>query len=246
MTNSDSPPIVLHADQEHENLRTVVMLVLISVFFLSYWLINSLLELDFWRDLRDYAVSLSCVLGLVLALAITAGIEACLKRVWHSGRHLTLTENSIRIHDDAANEQVIRLAQGVNHLKWHFNLKGYRRGGREKRVPQNWACLAYQLQQGDTRLIVYSYLSPQKANTWLDDETIKPKFHKIQPGEVYDSSFSARFTSPARPQITNEILTGSDGRYWLAERHRWNEGFELTPHDFAIFMDYLARGKSES
>ncbi|MCB9418837.1 MAG: hypothetical protein H6667_03475 [Ardenticatenaceae bacterium] len=237
MSTASSSSIVLHADQEHDNLRTAVILFLITAFFLSYWLVYAILQADFWGSVRDYAVSLSCVLGLVLALAISAGFEVWLKRVWHSGRRLTLDENSIHIQDKLTNEQTINLTNNVSHLQWQFNLHGYRRGGREKRLSANWVCLAYQLQQGETRLIVHSYLPPQKAQVWLEDGSGRPQFHKINPGDVYESSLSSRFGAPSRPVISNEVLSNSDGRYWLAERHRWDEGFELTPHDFAIFMN---------
>ena len=246
MTSSNPSSIVLHADQEHDSLRTSVILFLITFFFLSYWLIYAILQLEFWGSLRDYAVSLSCVLGLTLALAVSAGVEVLLKRVWHSGRNLTLDKTSIHIHDKFTGEQLINFTEGLAHLKWHFSLQGYRRGGREKRLSQKWVCLAYQLQQGNTRLIVHSYMPPQKAQIWLKNETVAPKFHEIKPGGLYKSSFSSRLGAPSRPTLSNEILTGSDGRYWLAERHRWDEGFELTPNDFAIFMDYVARGKNES
>ena len=246
MTSSDSFPIVLHADQEHDSLRTAVILFLITFFFVSYWLVYAILQLEFWGGLRDYAVSLSCVLGLTLALAVSAGAETLLKRVWRSGRSLALDKTSIRAHDKLIGDQQIDLTKGLSHLKWHFSLQGYRRGGREKRLPQKSICLAYQFQQGDTRLIVHSYMPPQKANLWLENDAVPPKFHEIKPGELIESSLSSRLGAPVRPTLSNEILTGSDGRYWLAERHRWEKGFELTPDDFARFMDYVARGKSQS
>jgi hypothetical protein len=243
MSTSSSSPIVLHADQEHDSLRTAVILFLITAFFLSYWLVYAILQLEFWGGLRDYAVSLSCVLGLTLALGVSAVAETILKRVWHSGRSLALDKTSIRAHDKLVGEQLIDLTGGVSHLNWHFSLQGYRRGGREKRLSKNWLCLACQLQQGDTRLIVHSYLPPQKANVWLENEAINPSFHEIKPGDVYQSSLTARMGAPARPRISNEVLGSRDGRYWLAERHRWDEGFELIPDDFAIFMDFIAREK---
>ncbi|MEJ2748998.1 MAG: hypothetical protein P8183_14000 [Anaerolineae bacterium] len=244
MLTSSSPPIVLHADQEHDRLRTAIVLFLIVCFFLSYWLVHSILQLDFWGSIRDYAVSLSCVLGLVLALAISAGLEAWLKRVWPSGRHLMLHEDGIHIRDKTGESQVIHQSDRLARLGWYFNLQGYRRGGREKRLPKKWLCLAYQRQQGDTRLIVHSYMSPKKARTWLEHEAAEPQFHEIKPGDLSETSLSARLSAPARPTISSEVLAGSDGRYWLAERHRWDEGFELTPNDFAIFMNKVAEWQS--
>lgn len=244
MNSPDSSPIVLHTDQEHDNLRTVVILLLLSFFFLSFWLVNTILKFEFWGSIRDYAVSLSCVFGLVLALAISAGTEIWLKRVWPSGRSLTLNKTSIRIQNKSADSQQISLKKSPAHLRWYFHLKGYRRGGREKRLPRNSVCLAYQLQQGETRLIAHSYMSPDKAKRWLDEHSTDIHFHEIHPEAVYESSLASRFGTPSRPTITNEILTGSDGRYWLAERHRWEEGFELTPQDFAVFMDKVAAWQS--
>jgi hypothetical protein len=179
-----------------------------------------------------------------LALAISFGLEILLKRIWHSGRSLSLDENHIIIQDESADPQQIDMAKGPTNLLWHFKLKGYRRGGREKRLSQNTVCLACQLQQGDTRLIIHSYMSPAKAESWLGDGTSDFRFYEIHPEEVYDKTLTTRLGAPARPQISNEILTGSNGRYWLAERHRWEEGFELTPQDFAIFMNKVAEWHS--
>jgi hypothetical protein len=245
MTSSPLP-IVLHADQEHDSLRTAVVLFLIAIFFLSYWLVHSILQLEFWDSLRDYAVSLSCVLGLIVALAISAVFEKWLKRIWPSGRKLVLAEDAIRIEDKNRAKRVIKRTNRLANLNWYFNLEGYRRGGREKRLPKKWLCLASQIQQGDARLIVHTYMPVQKAKIWLENEADEPKFHEIQPDDVYESSLSARLGAPTRPAISKEVLASSDGRYWLAERHRWDEGFELTPDDFATLMDYLARGTSES
>ncbi len=240
----DSSPTILHADKEHDKLRTVVILLLISFFFISFGLVNTILQLEFWGGIRDYAVSLSCVLGLVLALAISAGIEVWLKRVWPSGRSLMFSATDIHIRNKSAEIQQINFKKGAAHLRWFFDLKGYRRGGREKRLPKKTVCLAYQLQQGETRLIAHSYMSPAKAKDWLEADSPDLRFHEIHPDDVYETSLASRLGTPARPKITNEVLSGSDGRYWLAERHRWEEGFELTPQDFAIFMNKVAEWQS--
>ena len=237
---SSSTPIVLHADQEHDSLRTAVVLFLILLFFLSFWLVRQLLNLELFGVVRDYAFSLACVGGLVLALGITAAVEIGLKRVWHSGRHLVLDEQGIGVHNPGQAVQYVRRDEGLAGLAWYFHLRGYRRGGREKRISSRWQCLAYQLQQGDKRLIVYSYLPPNQAAKWLQEEDVPHRFRQIRPADVYESSLARRLGAPARPHLSNEIITGKDGRHWLAERHRWAEGFELTPADFAIFMDKVA------
>lgn len=233
-------PITLHADQEHDRLRTVIVLLLIFFFFIGYWLVNSLLSLDALAEIREYAVSISCVLGLVLALAVTAVIEAWLKRIWHSGRNLILNDQGILINDLSESQRQIRKDSHITRLNWYFKLKGYKRGGREKRISRKWICLACQIQQDDTRLSFYSYLPPEKASNWLKNEEFPHKFHQIDLADIHESSWTTRLGAPTRPQITNELLTGQDGRYWLAERNRWYDSFELTPQDFELILRELA------
>lgn len=247
MTSSDSSPIVLHVDQEHEGLRTAVILVLLLFFFVFYWLVYSLLRLEALATIRDYGVFISCLIGLVLALGASAVVERWLKRTWHSGRSIHLDEQGIRVQMRHQRGQHFRWDGHITRLNWTFKLRGYRRGGREKRLPGNWVCLACQLQQDDQRLIVYSYMPPKKAEQWLEPDEASHSFQAISLADVSDSSsLSSRLRAPARPEISNEMLTGKDGRYWLAERHRWTEGLELTEPDFGTFMGNLAKGKSES
>jgi hypothetical protein len=41
---------------------------------------------------------------------------------------------------------------------------------------------------------------------------------------------------PARPELPTEVIAGESGRYWLAERNRWQEGVELAPGDFETLL----------
>ena len=241
--SSIKTPITLHADQEHDGLRTAVIFILIALFFASYWLVNALLGLDALASVRDYAVSVSCVLGVIVALIATSVVEKLLKRYWPSGRSITLDDDGFQAQFRRQNPLHFQSNGSMTRLNWSFNLSGYRRGGREKRLPAKWMCLACQLQQDDQRLIVYSYMPPRNAAVWLN-ESNPAKFQSIDLAEVADKSFSARVKMPIRPEITNEMLTGKDGRYWLAERNRWDSGLELTQEDFATFMQYLARVES--
>ena len=130
--------------------------------------------------------------------------------------------------------------------KWYFTLKGYPRGGRERRVPSSWLCLACQLQQDEHRLVVFGYLPPDKAERLVEDG----KFHLIRPADLYDSGpFRRRLSSTDRPKLPTSILAGKDGQYWLAERRRWSDGLELTAADFAAFVETRrrpSRGVSET
>ena len=37
----------------------------------------------------------------------------------------------------------------------------------------------------------------------------------------------------------SDMLTGRNGRYWMAERRRWEEGLELEQKDFSAYIAYV-------
>lgn len=231
MTVSTPDEIIIHADAEHGRLRTVVMLILLVSFVLIYWLVQMLFRLF----LDESPLILVC--GLALPTALGAGwlVEKMLKRVWHSGRCLTIDDNGIRATNLIAADLQLRWAVNLTHLSWSFKLSGYPRGGRERRLPANYHCLAVQLQQGGQYLVVHTYLSSGKAEKILEGERVD--FVKLDPGEVYKTSARSRFfTPPERPDIPSKVIAGANGRYWLAEKRRWLEGFELEPKDFEQFL----------
>lgn len=235
-------PIVLHADQEHSGIRLVIFIALFIGYFLGFQLVSWLLETFAPAALLDYTIFLSCVGGLPIALLIIWLLEKGLKRVWHSGLSLLLDEQRLTVHDrrggDAAETPALRWADNLSQLNWYFRLQGYPRGGRERRVPVKWLCLATELQQDERRLSVYSLMPPEAAVAFTENP--KQGFHILNPVEIYDNSMRSRIGPPSRPQIPNRLLQSKDGRYWLAERRRWEYGIELSPGDFAILMHHVA------
>ena len=120
---------------------------------------------------------------------------------------------------------------------WYFRLSGYPRGGRERRVSEKWLCLCTELQQDEERLSTFAFISPEDAAAWTSPTNGKSAtFHIIDPGEVYDKGVRSRFGPPSRPNVPTSLLHAKDGRYWLAERRRWEVGIELTPQDFVTVM----------
>ena len=85
MTTAETPRQILHADQEHSGLRTVVFLSLFVALGLVFLLLRNLLPDLLPVNLDDYAPFLSCVLAIPVALTIVWGVELLLKRFWHSG-----------------------------------------------------------------------------------------------------------------------------------------------------------------
>lgn len=226
MATSHHDPTIIHADQEHSGIRYSVLLILVVAFFLSYLALDSLLATVF-PDLTTTAI-FACFGALVPAVIVMGIAEWILKRTWHSGRRLEITGETLALRTTEGEDRAIERNAAIDELWWRFPMSGFPRGGRERRVPAKWTCLAGQLQQEEARIVVFCYAPPRRSQAWLD----RYDFQELDPGVVYDTSFAARLRGPARPEITPEIIAGQNGRYWLAERNRWREGVELTPADF--------------
>jgi hypothetical protein len=203
------------------------------------------------RNLTDYAVFLSCVGAIPLALAAVWGVETLLKRVWHSGLSLALDEKGLYVEDKRAKRRspeaepfeepgqpAFLWAEPLRFTNWYFRLSGYARGGRERRVSPKWYCLASELQQNDRRLILFTFMPPQKAEEIVAEKKGPLAFHQILPAELQTRTMRSRFGPPSRPSISNQLLHSRDGRYWLAERRRWEQGVELTPEDFETILAF--------
>jgi len=250
MITADTPQRILYADQEHGGLRTTVFISLFVALWLAFQLLTGLLPNLLPRTLTDYAVFLSCLGSIPLALAAVWGIELLLKRVWHSGLSLALDKTGLYIEDKRLERQalkgeaaletgqvVFRWAKPMHFTNWYFRLGGYSRGGRERRVSPKWYCLATELQQDENRFIVFTFMPPQQAEELIHQKHVTLAFHPILPAELQTSSLR-RLGPPARPSIPNQLLHSKDGRYWLAERRRWEQGVELTPEDFETLLAY--------
>ncbi len=235
MASSQTQLTVLHADQEHAGLRTAVFVLLFVVTIAAFLGIQALLTAV---GAVDYAFVASCGGALPVALAVVWVIEKLLKQYWPSGRTVTLTHDGLQLQTEEAAQWEITRAHEPAALFWHFDLRGWQRGGRERRVPRTWLCLAVELKSGKKEAVIYTFLPKNKAHTWLSGKD-GAQFHEIFPREVYDNSLRSRMSGPARPEIPAAVLTGKDGNYWLAERHRWTDGFELPPKEFAQFMNHI-------
>ncbi|WP_420643003.1 hypothetical protein [Candidatus Leptofilum sp.] len=238
MTLGETNPRILHADQEHTGLRTAVFALLFLSLIVAFLGLRALLRAVGTDWIVDYAFALSCFGAFPVAVGIIWVAERYMKQVWPSGRTVTLISNGVTVQTEAGNQVTLTQEQGVVPLAWHFDLQGWQRGGRERRVPQNWTCLAVELKASKEQIIVFTYLPPDQADQWLGQKT-PFAFHQIHPQRIYDSSWRKRLAGPRRPEIPAEIITGKDGPYWLAERRRWIDGFELPPEEFETFMNHI-------
>ncbi len=239
MELTSSSPTILYADQEHDRLRTAVIFVIIISVYIGYQIMRGLFNLA--DNASDYIYVLSCAGSLPIGLALSWAIEHGLKRIWPSGNRVRLDDIGLELQTKDGQNQRIEWAHHLVVTNWYFHLSGYMRGGRERRVPAKWLCLASQIRQEEQRVVLFTYLPPKKAQHWLEDERSETAFRVIKASDIYSNTLRDRFLAPARPDIPKQVLAGKDGSYWLAERRRWKEGVELTPKDFATFMSYLKR-----
>jgi hypothetical protein len=244
MTTPTTAPVVLHTDQEHDGLRIVLFVLLFAAVWLGYQVMLALLRLLAPPTLTDYLVPVACLTGVPLGLGVIWLAEQVLKRFWHSGNSVSLVDDGrngrVHVQRREGEAQTFDLANHVTVTNWFFRLSGYPRGGRERRAPGKWLCLASELQQDDNRLVVYTFMPPQKAAVWTDTSHRPPPFQQIFPANLYDNSLRSRMGPPSRPEIPAEILRGKSGPLWLAERRRWASGLELTPADFERYMNFVS------
>ena len=249
MTQSGQSSKVLHADPEHGGLRFAVIVVLLLGLILSFVIIQLLLSLLAANSiLIEFATVLSCAGAILLALGMAWAAETYLKRAWHSGITLRLGDSELGFQmgkrgqsqaEENSEEIVFEWSKNLNLTRWYFELIGYPRAGRERRVSSKWICLACQLQQDEARLILFGYFPPDEAAVWTENQKLAEPFHSISLAHLYAEAGKKGRGAATRPKIPSSMLTGSDGRYWLAEQKRWQEGVELTQEDFATFMEYM-------
>ncbi len=247
MSTAQSAPTVLHADKEHGGIRLVVFFGLFVAYILSFQLLGWLVDTFAPSSIVDYSTFLACIGGFPLALLAVWALENGLKRVWHSGLSIEIDDEGIAVQDTRhrTSSHTVEAAPGfvwaeeMRLINWYFNLDAYPRGGRERRIDKNWLCLASEVQQDETRMSVYSFVPPKQAERLIAQSVSTAPARELNPADVYDSSIRSRVGPPTRPTIPTSILHGKDGRYWLAERRRWEVGIELAPEDYETFLNEI-------
>jgi hypothetical protein len=235
MSSVSSNTITLNADQEHAGLRAVVLLIVMVGFILGFRTIDPILG-GGSGFVATYSFAISCVLALVLALAVAAVGEGLMKRNWPSGRRVEIDDLELRAWLPDEKTATLDWSHRVWAITWTFSLAGYPRGGRERRLTAKHHCYACQLQQDEKRVIIFGYLKGRQ----VEELPGGSQFHGIDPSDFYERR-AVRWIRGAtdRPKIPTNVLSGKDGPYWLAEKRRWSDGIELTAKDFLTFWEVV-------
>jgi hypothetical protein len=234
-----SEETILYADKEHRGIEIAVPFIILVFGVLSYLVIDNLILNPLLGNtgVGSFRALLRLVLAVVLGALIGAGAEVLLKRFWHSGRLLRLGPKGMTVQDKKKPAEFIDWDKRVNILCWRYALRGFPRGGRERRVPAGHHLMACRLLQNETSLIVHSYLSPKQAQQIPRYE----RFTNLNMASLYSGGFLKRIGRPERPSLGADQLSGSQGQVWVAEKKRWADSFELDPDDFAVFVQALDR-----
>ncbi len=246
MNGAGSSDQILHADPEHGGIRFAVLLALVFTYLAGFALLQLLLRwLASGTILFDFATTISCVGAVPLALGCSWLVERYLKSYWTSGLAIELDENCLRftgakIGDETTGTIELDLNKRINLTHWYFRLAGYPKAGRERLVSDKWICLASQMQQDDKRIVTFTFAPPGQAEALIDNQELVELFHQISLVQLYRDTGRRLWNAASRPEISADLLAGPDGRYWIAERRRWEEGVELTAEDFSTLIDQVA------
>lgn len=233
MSRPTSEQIIFHLDPEHSGVRFAIIAILLITFIIAFVVMNYVMGIV--APELNTTVILACLAAVPVSLLVSGLGEWYLKRTWHSGRKLIVEPETITLHLPEGENKEINRQKKMNQLWWQVPLAGYARGGRERRIPAKWSCVAGQLQQDETRVVAFCYARPGRLDEWRRQY----EFVRLHPNDVYKTSFRARLGSPTRPEIPAEVIAGEQGRYWLAERNRWRFGVELTENDFEQFLGLI-------
>lgn len=228
---------ILHADREHRGIEIVVPLIILVAGVLVYLVIDDLVLNPLLSDtgVGGFRPLLRLVLAVVLGALVGAGAEVLLKRFWRSGRLLCIRPDGLTAVDKEKPSEFIDWDRRVNVLCWRYGLRGYPRGGRERRVPPDHHLMACRLLQDETSMIVHSYLSLKQAQLVPRYE----RFVSLNMASLYSGGLLKRMGRPERPVLSAEQLSGQQGQVWVAEKKRWLDGFELDADDFIVFVRAL-------
>ena len=197
-------------DSEHGALRLAVVGIFVATWIISFAILNALIANE---GLNIIAI----IASFGVTALLTQRLEKVLKERWPSGRTIRVEDNHIRLAKQETVQEDINANQQVNVLLWRFQIS------RRSRVPKGWFMVACALEQDETYVPVYTFMSPDQFDTLTSP-----------------SQFVLLQSKKERQKQGNDMrLAGEQRRLHTAESARWINGAEMNADDFMSFIRYL-------
>lgn len=236
-----STTVKLNGNPEHGGIAFVILIAMIVAVIGFYIGLIRLLPAIIGGTIGDYVV-ITAVVSLFLGVGAAALLDPLIKKVWPSGYALTFEGPVVRLKRPHGENQIIHLDQDHRVTCWYYKMAGYPRFGRERQIRKGNFLVGCQIQQDEQRIVFHTFASPIKINGIVSSG----EFGEINMDEIYDTSIGGRIrgmrplrTPGSRPEIPATLIVSDQGKFWLAERHRWAEGVELTNGDFVKAIEQL-------
>jgi hypothetical protein len=200
----------LAVDSEHGALRLSVVLLFIATWIITYAIANALISSEGFN-------LIAIIIAFVTSALIARTSEKALQQRWPSGRNVEIDENGVRVLSKGAIQNDIHASEPFSVLLWRFQTK------RRSRVPKGWFVIACALEQDDNYLAVYTFTSPELA------ETLQQKYRFTTLASEKDATAKDTRQDSLR-------FAGEQRRLRLAETFRWNHGAEMSLEDFEQFL----------
>ena len=205
-------------DSEHFAIRFLVPVLTIAFVVVAH-LIGTVLLADAFEDTNSVCLMLPVDFGLLLVGGYT--IERLLKRALPSRRKAWLSDTGLTFTDGRVNppeELTINWLQTVNVKAWRFVVP------RRTRVNKGWYCMALHLLQDETEAVVYTFMSPDEAETVIGYN----QFVRLRPRKETESN-------------TDLSAVAEQRRFLKLEDARWHDGAEIGREDFQAILAVLQR-----
>ena len=216
LTELANAPLRLKVDSEHVGIRTL-MPILGAIGLIGGFILGGLIA----RQI-DESLSTSCVGAVTAIIGVAVMLQLgdkVIKRLWTSGRELQIEHHALRLIN--RKEQVeMQWSQGLGIQAWFFEVPT-----RRARVPKGWYCTSVRLTQNDEKIILYSFLSPEHAQS----------LHYFNEWFIHLRNKKER---EAMGQQDARWLTQQE-RFRRLEGDRWFTGAELAPEDFLGVMELV-------
>lgn len=206
-------------DPEHTGIRVALPLIGIVIFPILLGIVSTLINALIPMGGNECLIGIVALFG---TLGLMAAADPLLKRVWPSGRALTLTEDTLTFSDTRRGKEAsvgISLQARVNWLAWRFTVK---RGS--ARVAKGWIMLGCQLVQDDAQMTLYTFVPAKEA----EHPRYKDFTQLMLPAVLEKGNIPLREVAEHR-------------RLLKAERDRWEGGAEMGREDFAVLIEGLQR-----